>query len=404
MPFDDATGGHGTYVRAHALAARAAGFAPQVFLASSRSRRYTAAVATMHEVPAPFPRHYRAAVLHRAALARAVTRYIAELDHDCPVVIHSFGPWAGAGVSASRALERRGIESVAIASAYSLLSYEARAKVRALRRHHSPRDQLHYRLRELWTQTFLSRAELRGYLGSRIVLANYESVCNLLREACDRDLPLRMLPYASPSAFERRDRNPAPPPAALAALRPREAPLIVCVARQDPRKGQDVLLDALAGVKRRGIDFRACFVGTGHTLPTNRGRVAALGLDQHVAFLGHVDDVFDYLENADVFALPSLVEGSGSVAVLEALQAGIAIIASRCDGIPEDLVDGESGLLVEPGSVSSLEDGLCELLADGALRQRLATQARRTFETRFSADSLTAALADVYATAVRAPS
>ncbi len=358
----------------------------------------------MHEVRAPFPTHYRAAALHRAALARAVTSYVAELDQGSPVVIHSFGPWAEAGVSASRALERRGIESVAIASAYSLLSHEARAKVRALRRHHRPREQLHYRLRQLGTQTFLSRAELRGYVGSRIVLANYESVCELLREACGPDLPLRIVPYASPSAFERREAGPAPPPTALAALRPREAPLIVCVARQDPRKGQDVLVDALARLNRRGIDFRACFVGSGRTLLTNRRRVAALGLDQQIRFLGHVEDVFEYLENADVFALPSLVEGSGSVAVLEALQAAIAIIASRCDGIPEDLVDGESALLVEPGSVSALEDGLCRLLADGALRRRLATQARRTFEARFSAELLTTALADVYATAVAAPS
>jgi glycosyltransferase involved in cell wall biosynthesis len=66
---------------------------------------------------------------------------------------------------------------------------------------------------------------------------------------------------------------------------------------------------------------------------------ASLELTESVAITGHVEDVFAYLRQADVFVLPSLQEGSGSVSLLEALQARTPVIASRCDGIPEDLVD-----------------------------------------------------------------
>ena len=104
-----------------------------------------------------------------------------------------------------------------------------------------------------------------------------------------------------------------------------------------------------------------------------------------------------YLRAADIFVLPSLQEGSGSVALLEALQAGTVIVASNVDGIPEDVTDGESALLVEPGGVDQLGQALARLLMDRGLRQRLSRRARKVFAERFSAEVFTAALRATYA-------
>jgi glycosyltransferase involved in cell wall biosynthesis len=103
------------------------------------------------------------------------------------------------------------------------------------------------------------------------------------------------------------------------------------------------------------------------------------------------------LRNADIFVLPSLEEGSGSVSMLEAMQAGLAIVASNIDGIPEDVTGGDSALLVEPGNVDQLSQAIESLLNDAELRRRLQRRAREIFVKRFSAESFTNALAVLYA-------
>ena len=85
-----------------------------------------------------------------------------------------------------------------------------------------------------------------------------------------------------------------------------------------------------------------------------RREQAPVGLDRSVAQPGYVSDVAPYLSAADIFVLPSLSECSGSVSVLEALRAGKPVIASACDGLPEDLLDGQDSLLVAPGDVGAL--------------------------------------------------
>jgi glycosyltransferase involved in cell wall biosynthesis len=106
--------------------------------------------------------------------------------------------------------------------------------------------------------------------------------------------------------------------------------------------------------------------------------------------------VLPYLRRADLFVLPSLEEGSGSVALLEALQMGTAVVASSCDGIPEDVTDGQHALLIPPGDVKALRDALARLLGDSSLRAALAARGRDLFEERFSAGRFVGALRDVY--------
>jgi glycosyltransferase involved in cell wall biosynthesis len=135
----------------------------------------------------------------------------------------------------------------------------------------------------------------------------------------------------------------------------------------------------------------------GELLDAHRRLARRLGLADAVALPGWVPDSFPYLQHADVFVLPSLQEASGSMAAIEAMQAGVAIIASRLDGIPEDLADGDDAVLVPPGDAVALAGALGRVLGDAGDRARLARRARQVFETRFSPEALTRALRDLYA-------
>src|SRR5262249_31536020 len=153
-----------------------------------------------------------------------------------------------------------------------------------------------------------------------------------------------------------------------------------------PRKGVAILLQALGRLKRAGVRFRACLVGRGELLHAHRLLAKSLGLDDTTVLTGLVPDPFSYLSCADIYVLPSIRESSGWLSLLEALQAGAAVVASDVDGIPEDVKHGESALLVKPDSVTGLTQALTNLLSNPDLRLRLAGQGRKLFETRFSAD------------------
>jgi glycosyltransferase involved in cell wall biosynthesis len=397
---DPATpGGLHVYVRAHARAAAAAGFDPHVFCLAPRAGLARTDFGLVHRVATPVrPIMGLMATAHRPLLARAVVRSLSEWPRGAPYLVHSFGPWALVGAAASRALARRGVAAIPVASAYTTMEHEHRAMCVGLARHHGVLNALRYSTRYLWTRAVADGGERRGYESSRVVYVNYAATQELLRASYGDGFQIRRLPYASEAAFTQSEGGPEPRvPDHLARLQPGDGPLVVAVSRHDPRKGLDVLLRALAEIVRGGIPFRACLVGPGPLLAAHRRLARDLGLEDRVAIPGQVEDVFAYLRSADVFVLPSLEEGSGSVSLLEALQARIATVASDCDGIPEDLVDGEDGLLVPPGDERALRDALAKLLRDPSLRSRLAARAGDVYRERFSASAFIEGLASAYA-------
>jgi glycosyltransferase involved in cell wall biosynthesis len=392
----DGIGGHETYVRAHALAAASCGFEPHIFCMSKSIRGRTARTdfGVVHYVSHPLPRQ-RPIAAHGPFLARAVVRFLAQSPGPHP--IHSFALWSGAGVAASRALARRGIRAVPLASAYGTRAYEVGAMQGALQAHHGLVHRLRYRGRLRWIQAVDDRVEGWGYAQSRLVLVNYESVRKILVDAYGSALQIRRVPYASPDAFLTAQAPPkASVPGPVARLPSRDAPLILAVSRHDPRKGLDVLLLALADLAAAGVAFRACLVGPGKLLAVHRRLAADLGLGEKVVITGAVEEVRPYFSCADIFVLPSIAEASGSVSILEALRAGTAVIASACDGIPEDLVDGVEALLVAPGDQRALTNALRALLTDPSRRAELAVRAREAHDQKFSAGPFVAALQDLY--------
>ena len=133
-------------------------------------------------------------------------------------------------------------------------------------------------------------------------------------------------------------------------------PLWVCAGRLEEQKGQDVLLDALAEVRRRGLEFVAVLAGEGRRRAALEERARALGLEANVRFAGQVEDVGPLLAAADAVVLPSRWEGMPLV-LLEALARGRPVVASAVGGVPEVVTDGEHARLVPPGDVAALAEG-----------------------------------------------
>jgi glycosyltransferase involved in cell wall biosynthesis len=172
---------------------------------------------------------------------------------------------------------------------------------------------------------------------------------------------------------------------------------IVVVANLRAEKGHDVLIDAAADVLRRFPDTRFEIVGTGPERERLLARSQARQVAHAFLFLGHREDVTARLMAADIFVLPSRSEAFPN-AVLEAMAAGLPIVASGVGGIPELVDNGRTGLLVRPGDSRELADRLCELMADPAGAARLGEAARSEARSRYSFDRMVAAFEGLYLT------
>jgi glycosyltransferase involved in cell wall biosynthesis len=392
-PLEEPGGGHSAYVRAYARAALRAGYEPQILCVGATPRTRETDFGVIRRLWSPFrPLRQLMIAGHGPLLARGLAQLARA--HDGDLLAHGFGVWGAAAVAGCARLARQGRRAVPVIGSYTTYRVEAESQLRGLR--DAPaRVALSYRAQAAWARAVVERSERAAYRRAARVFVNYESVRRLVVARFGPSVRVERIGYGPESAFFPLPARAAPP-APLARLAPASAPLLVSVARQHARKGVDVLIDALAVARERGTKLRACLIGDGPLLEEHRRRVSARGLDECVLLAGRVEDVDPYLQHADLFALPSREEQSGALALLEALRAGAPVVASAVDGIPEDVTDGESALLVPPGDAPALAAALARLAGDGELRARLAGAGRRLFAERFAAEPFAAAVGAAY--------
>src|SRR5262249_18825328 len=179
-------------------------------------------------------------------------------------------------------------------------------------------------------------------------------------------------------------------------VRPRLRKVVV-VANLRPEKGHDVLVDAASTVLRRYPDVEFEIVGGGPELEALVGRAAARGVQHAFTFLGHRNDVGQRLAAADIFVLPSRSDACPN-AILEAMAAGLPIVASAAGGIVEIVDDGRTGLLVQTGNPEALAERICTLVGDRELAARLGRAARHEAHARYSFDRMVRAFERIYLT------
>jgi glycosyltransferase involved in cell wall biosynthesis len=170
-----------------------------------------------------------------------------------------------------------------------------------------------------------------------------------------------------------------------------ERALVLTPARLDAQKGHATLFEAIAEVP----DALFLLAGEGPERESLEALARRLGIDDRVRFLGRREDVPQLLAACDVFALPSLYEGS-SLAVLEAMAAGIPIVSSAIAGTDELIEDGRSGLLVAPGDAEALAAALRRLLAEPGLGAEMAARARERVDDGLRREQMADRVAGVY--------
>jgi L-malate glycosyltransferase len=171
-------------------------------------------------------------------------------------------------------------------------------------------------------------------------------------------------------------------------------PLVVQVAQLVGHKDPLNFVRAMQRVVALVPDANGLLVGDGALRPDVEREIAALGLVSRVHLAGYRTDADSLLAAADVACLSSREEGMGSV-LLDALAFGKPIAATRAGGIPEVIVDGESGLLADVEAPAALGDAIARLIRDGALRARLSANATAR-ASEFSVERMTDRTIAVY--------
>ncbi len=186
-----------------------------------------------------------------------------------------------------------------------------------------------------------------------------------------------------PNFVATTEYHPATDKTCRRSLAPADHKVVVHVSNFRPVKRLRDVVRGFAGI-RRALPATLVLVGDGPDRDAAEQEADRLKLRRDVRFLGKVDNVADILRGSDLFLLPSETESFG-LAALEAMACGVPVLASAVGGLPEVVVDGETGLLMPVGDLDALVANGVRILTDGALLERMrAAAARRALE--YSAD------------------
>jgi glycosyltransferase involved in cell wall biosynthesis len=191
----------------------------------------------------------------------------------------------------------------------------------------------------------------------------------------------------------------APTSAAIRARFPGKIIVGHVGALDNDQKGQEYIIAVARAVAATHPDLQFMIVGGGEDEAMLKRLAAGLS---NVTFTGFVENVADYLAAFDMFVLPSNREGIGSI-LLDAMDRGLPVIASRVGGVPDIVHDDDNGILIEAGHVGQLRKAVLALRVDPA-RRRLLGERGREFATRFTADAMAQKYRAIYDRALaRAP-
>lgn len=149
-----------------------------------------------------------------------------------------------------------------------------------------------------------------------------------------------------------------------------EDTVITCVAELHPRKGQEYLIKAAPLIQKKFPHIRIILVGKGNDHDRLQKLITQLDLTEIVLLIGHRNDVPYILAASDIFVLPSLKEAFGLV-LLEAMTAGLPIVATRSGGVPDIIQEGKNGILIEPENEKALSKAIIELLTNKTLKEKM---------------------------------
>jgi phosphatidylinositol alpha-1,6-mannosyltransferase len=173
-----------------------------------------------------------------------------------------------------------------------------------------------------------------------------------------------------------------------------DRPVVVCVSRLVPRKGQDNLVRAFAAIRRRVPDAALLLVGGGPHRSTVERLAREAGVERHVVLTGSVpwEELPMHYAAGDVYAMPCRTRGRGldveglGIVYLEASATGLPVVAGDSGGAPDAVREGETGYVVGGRDVAAIADRVARLLADGSLASRMGAAGRAWVESEWRWD------------------
>lgn len=169
-------------------------------------------------------------------------------------------------------------------------------------------------------------------------------------------------------------------------------PVLTMVARVAPPKNFIVLLDALASIDRKYI---LRIVGDGPELYHVQEHAQELGIESNIDFMGSRNDVPEILSSSDIFILSSDWEGF-PISIIEAMRAGLPVIASRVGGISEAVIEGRNGYLVPRNDADALAESIKRLITDAGKRELTGQQSRQLFLENCTTETMLKKVDEVY--------
>ena len=158
------------------------------------------------------------------------------------------------------------------------------------------------------------------------------------------------------------------------------------IGRLVPQKGHRYFLLALKELLTQ-IKTKSLIVGSGPLESKLKELTKSLGLGNSVIFTGFRQDITNILQETDILVMPSLREGLPMI-LLEAMATGVPVIAARVGGIPEIIIDAETGLLVNPKDTLGLSRAIKRLIEDKDLRLRLSNNAKKMIDSEFNISNM----------------
>ncbi len=238
-------------------------------------------------------------------------------------------------------------------------------------------------LKALFEYKYHKALESAGYQSSDFIHTQSKWMRgNLVNKGSVSREKLFTFPYGMDiEAFLRRSREQSP------ISRPKGKKVILFTGRLVYLKGIHHLLDALALLKMNRNDWECWILGEGALQSELQGQCRRLGLAQEVKFLGVSNNVPQFLKQADIFVLPSL-QDSQPLSLMEAQLIGVPVIVSDAAGLPEMVVNGETGLIAPSGDSQQLYERLKYLLENDSVRKQLASRAKVWAQDRWSMDTM----------------
>jgi glycosyltransferase involved in cell wall biosynthesis len=181
----------------------------------------------------------------------------------------------------------------------------------------------------------------------------------------------------------------------LPSVAPKERRRVITVANLRPEKSHETLIAAAELLAADFPDIEFQIVGDGPRRTELEALVRAQGLERRVQFFGHREDVAQLLAEADIFVLPSRSEAFPNGAI-EAMAAGLPVVASATGGLLDLIEHGHTGLLFEPGNAAALADALRHLVTNGSIASGIGQRAQTQVRQRYSFERMVKAFEDLY--------